>query len=287
MHPRLRIGTCSWRYPSWAGLVYTAQDGIDYLAEYATRYSTVEVDRWFWSLYAGHAPRLPEASDVRSYRAAVPEEFLFTVKAPNSLTLTHFHGKTAPAKPNPYFLSADLARDFMSALAPLGNTLGPVMFQFEYLNKQKMAGLPEWVQAMTRFRKELPTEGKYAIEIRNANYVTADYFAFLQDQNLIPVLLQGYWMPSVTELWTRFREPLSKFPKVILRLHGPNREAIEEETHKQWDKIVQPRDKELDAIAALVDAFLEVGVYIVINVNNHFEGSAPRTIQRLSERLRT
>ncbi len=43
----LRICTCSWKYPSWKGLVYTKASGIDYLAEYAKRYNTVEVDQWF------------------------------------------------------------------------------------------------------------------------------------------------------------------------------------------------------------------------------------------------
>ena len=46
----LRIGTCSWKYPSWKGLVYSRATGIDYLSEYATRYNTVEVDQWFWAL---------------------------------------------------------------------------------------------------------------------------------------------------------------------------------------------------------------------------------------------
>ncbi len=46
----LRIGTCSWKYPSWEGLVYSRSAGIDYLAEYARRYNTVEVDQWFWAL---------------------------------------------------------------------------------------------------------------------------------------------------------------------------------------------------------------------------------------------
>ena len=41
--PRPRIGTCSWRFPSWTGLVYSAAEGIDHLAEYAGRYDTVEV----------------------------------------------------------------------------------------------------------------------------------------------------------------------------------------------------------------------------------------------------
>ena len=77
---RLRVGTCSWKYPSWAGLVYSRAEGIDYLAEYARKYSTVEVDQWFWTLK-------PSPSDVERYRVAVPGDFRFTVKAPNALTL--------------------------------------------------------------------------------------------------------------------------------------------------------------------------------------------------------
>ena len=51
-HDKIRIGTCSWKYPEWHGLVYSAPKGIDYLAEYSRKYSTVEIDQWFWSLFS-------------------------------------------------------------------------------------------------------------------------------------------------------------------------------------------------------------------------------------------
>ena len=35
MAATLRIGTCSWKYPSWEGLVYSKATGINYLEEYA------------------------------------------------------------------------------------------------------------------------------------------------------------------------------------------------------------------------------------------------------------
>ena len=41
---------------------------------------------------------------------------------------------------NPHFLSLDLARAFLELLDPLRDVLGPVMFQFEYLNKDKIPG---------------------------------------------------------------------------------------------------------------------------------------------------
>jgi aspartyl-tRNA(Asn)/glutamyl-tRNA(Gln) amidotransferase subunit A len=41
----LRIGTCSWKYPSWRGLVYSEAPGINHLAEYSGKYDCVEVDQ--------------------------------------------------------------------------------------------------------------------------------------------------------------------------------------------------------------------------------------------------
>ena len=46
----LHIGTCSWKYDSWHGLVYSDAASANYLQEYAQKYDCVEVDQWFWSL---------------------------------------------------------------------------------------------------------------------------------------------------------------------------------------------------------------------------------------------
>lgn len=50
----LHIGTCSWKYASWRGLVYSDAPHPNYLAEYARHYDTVEVDQWFWSLFGNN-----------------------------------------------------------------------------------------------------------------------------------------------------------------------------------------------------------------------------------------
>src|SRR5512136_2951064 len=145
--PFLRLGTCSWKYDSWKGLIYPPGRHYkpdDYLVEYAKVLDSVEVDQWFWSLYPGGV-RLPEPRVVRLYEKSVSPSFIFTVKAPNALTLTHFYAKQPAAsaaiagKPNPHFLDDGLLRRFLDRLSPLGPKLGPIMFQFEYLNKQKMA----------------------------------------------------------------------------------------------------------------------------------------------------
>ena len=80
----LRIGTCSWKYPEWKGLVYTTDNPSAMLPEYAARFTTVEVDQWFWSIFEVRNPVLPREEDVVKYASAVPDDFRFSVKMQNS-----------------------------------------------------------------------------------------------------------------------------------------------------------------------------------------------------------
>jgi uncharacterized protein YecE (DUF72 family) len=283
----LRTGTCSWKYPSWAGIVYSAPKGIDYLAEYARRYDTVEVDQWFWSLFPGARPKLPNPADVRAYRAAVPDGFRFTVKIPNSLTLTHYYarGKDAPLVENPSFLSHELLTEFLSRLEPIHDTLGPLMFQFEYLNRKKMASQAAFLDAIGEFVAGLPSGFRFGVEIRNPNYLDDSYFAFLHRTGLAPVFLQGYYMPPVTDVFETARETLAGGGAAVIRLHGPDRKAIERETGKRWNAIVAPRDEELKGIARMTNEILESGIDVYVNANNHYEGSAPLTVERFRQML--
>ena len=49
---KLLIGTCSWKYDSWKGIIYPNEDKINYLKEYAKHYKSVEVDQWFRTVEA-------------------------------------------------------------------------------------------------------------------------------------------------------------------------------------------------------------------------------------------
>jgi uncharacterized protein YecE (DUF72 family) len=284
----LRIGTCSWRFPSWHGLVYPAPKGINYLQAYAEHYDTVEIDRWFWSLFGEDSIGLPDPADVEEYRRSVPDDFVFTVKAPNSVTLTHFYkrAKTDPLLENPYFLSPSLFRTFLSLLDPLGDKLGPVMFQFEYLNRQKMPSQSRFQELFEVFSEQLPTGYQYGIEVRNGRHLNRSYFEFLSRSGLSPVLLQGYWMPPITGVYEDWRDLIVQHETVVVRLLGPDRKGIEKQTGKHWDQIVAPRDEELVAIVEMVEDLLDRGVSVYLNVNNHYEGSAPLTIERISRLLR-
>lgn len=280
----LRIGTCSWKYESWAGIVYSEEHRRPYLEEYAEHFPTVEVDQWFWSLFSGNKVVLPKASVVREYAASVPEGFLFGIKVPNSITLTHHYrkGKTDPLSANPYFLSVDLMLRFLESISPLGKAIGPLNFQFEYLNKQKISGLAEFLDRFGGFVEQLPGGFTYCLETRNPNFLHQRYFDVLAEKGISHVFLQGYYMPSIFEVYSRFGPKVQG--RTVIRLHGSGREEIEAKVGDDWSRIVTPRDAELHHLVEMLGDLGRRGVETFLYVNNHFEGSAPRTIARI-ERL--
>jgi uncharacterized protein YecE (DUF72 family) len=277
------MGTCSWKFPSWRGLVYSASTKRGYLSEYARTYSTVEIDQWFWSLFSVRDVSLPDPGDVSGYRAAVSDSFCFSVKVPNSITLTHAYRKikNEPLLPNPYFLSPSLLEAFLSRLEPMRDVLGPLILQFGYLNQQMMDGQGDLQKRLGVFLNQAPVGYAYALEIRNPRYLNELFFEFLLTSGVSPVFLQGYWMPPIVSIYEQWRPLILQQEQVVIRLHGPDREGIEAKTGKRWDRIVEPRDEELESVAAMVEDLLDQGVDVYLNVNNHYEGSAPWTIDRL------
>ncbi len=99
------IGTCSWKYDSWRGIIYSDSKERNYLQEYSQHFSTVEVDQWFWSLFSGDKVVLPKPKVVQEYADSVPENFIFSIKVPNSITLTHHYKKQTSdsLQVNPHF----------------------------------------------------------------------------------------------------------------------------------------------------------------------------------------
>ena len=168
---QIRFGTCSWKYDSWQGIVYSPAAKKNYLLEYSQKYNTVEIDQWFWSLFGMDKVALPRPSVVKEYTDSVPDDFKFTIKIPNSLTLTHFYRKhkTDPLTPNPFFLSNELFDRFINSLEYMRPKIGSLMFQFEYLNKQKMSSLQIFIDKFSTFFENCDSDLTYGIEIRNPN----------------------------------------------------------------------------------------------------------------------
>ena len=277
----LKIGTCSWKYPSWKGLVYSAEKKINYLQEYSRKYHTVEVDQWFWSLFGEDKVQLPRPETVEEYRNSVPDNFVFTIKAPNSVTLTHLYRHLTGGKMirNPYFLSSKLFSEFLDLISPLKNMIGLVMLQFEYLNRQKISGLDEFLSRISAFLDTIPDWVPIALEPRNPQFFSHRYFDFLRGKNLAHVFLQGYYMPEISGVYQRFGSSITG--SSVIRLHGYERDEIEKKTKKIYNTIVEPKDDEIPGVIRMIQDMRARGVQVYLNVNNHYEGSAPLSIDRI------
>ena len=121
----------------------------------------------------------------------------------------------------------------------------------------------------------------YLIEIRNPNYLNQNYFRFLNSIGTGHVFLQGYYMPSIADIYQEYAEFIRDL--TVIRLHGPDRSDIEKKSKGNWNRIFESKEEEMEKIAEMVNDLLERKVEIYVNMNNHYEGSAPLSIQRLKK----
>ena len=283
----LRIGTSSWNYDSWEGLVYRRDSGKSYLEQYAQAYDTAEIDRWFWSLFDSPEPRLPDPGTAEEYARSVPQGFRFTIKVPNSITLTHHYqrDKSKPLRSNPHFLSTQLFDHFLRSIGALKDHVAALIFQFEYLNKQKMSSQKEFQSHLESFFSAIDSPFPCTVETRNPQYLNDAFFQFLRRNSLYPCFLQGYYMPDLRKILPGREAWFVEGDLAIIRLHGPDRQGIERTTGKRWDRIVNPKDEEIGDILETIGRLLRRQVDVYLNINNHYEGSAPLTIDKIRDRL--
>lgn len=281
----IRIGTCSWKYDSWKGIIYPNISNFNFLEEYTKHFNTVEIDQWFWSLHGNNKVTLPIKKTVKEYDESVPDNFRFTIKLPNSITLTHFYRKKKTDKliVNPHFTDPELFNAFIDSLEPIHSKIGVLMFQFEYLNKEKMNSQIQFIEMFESFLEKINRKYILGMEIRNPNYLNKTFFEFIKRNKLSMIFLQGYYMPPIWDIFNLYKEFIEK--TTVIRLHGPDRKGIEEKTGNIWNSIVENRDNEIDKLAEIVNYLSSKKVDVYVNVNNHFEGSAPLTIKKIKEKL--
>jgi len=107
----IRVGTSGFDYKDWRGPFYPRFiKGGDRLAFYAEHFDTVELNVTFY--------RMPAASAFRGWRDAVPDGFVFAVKA--SRYLTHIKRLIDPK---------DSVDFLMERAGELGDRLGPILLQ--------------------------------------------------------------------------------------------------------------------------------------------------------------
>jgi uncharacterized protein YecE (DUF72 family) len=241
MKTKIHIGTSGWHYKHWLGDFYPERHPTDKMFSwYAREFHTVEINNSFY--------RLPEEKTFQRWRELAPPGFIFAVKA--SRFITHIK-RLKDARD-----SVDL---LLSRSAPLGPTLGPILFQLP----------PRWkmnIERLIEFLDVLPRGPKFSIEFRDESWNTAEVFQLLRRHNVALCIHDWRQMPWPKELTANF---------TYVRFHGSGRSyggSYPDEHLREWAERIRRWERKLN----------EAYVYF----NNDTGGHAIRNARTLRQMLK-
>ncbi len=272
--PGLFLGTSSWTFRGWAGLVYRGTPTQEHLVqhgleEYARHplFNTVAIDR------SHYAPLSSE--DLAHYARQLPAGFRCVMKVWNAVT----------TPTSPQYLDPGFFKD--AVLAPVeqsfGAHLGTLLFQFPPMHEPPKPNAFAW--KLDRFFAQLPGHHAYAVELRNSELMTPAYFAALTRHGVAHVFNHWERMPALRD---QLAHPASLTAShVVCRLLLPQGVGYEQarEAFAPFDRLQAPDEAMRTDVVALWKACRAANRSLTIIVNNKAEGSAPLTIRAIAERV--
>jgi uncharacterized protein YecE (DUF72 family) len=288
--PRVSLGTSSWSFPGWEGLVYaraypTASLAREGLHAYAQQplLRAVGLDHSYYGPV--------DADALADYAAVVPEGFRFLAKAHEVLTLARFprHRRYGgrSGKDNPQWLDAAYATDHVVRpfVEGLGAKGGVLLFQLAPQDEAALGGRRGFAELIHRFLSALPPGPCYAVELRNHKLLTPAYADAMRDVGALHCVSVHPRMPDVR---TQARQVGTlEGPGLVVRWMLTPRMNYElaRKYYHPFDTLVDPDPIARQGIAELVRAMSERGRPSLVIVNNKAEGCAPRSIEMLARAI--
>jgi uncharacterized protein YecE (DUF72 family) len=297
---RLYLGTSTWSFPGWRGIVYRdvctevnlAREGIGaYAAHPVLR--TVGLDRAFY--------RPPAIEQYRDLYSRTPPHFRFMVKGYQGVTRPtgdeygRVHGATSRSGTlNPLFLDAQYAAEqvVLPAWEGLGEKLGVLVFQFPPLD---LRSTPDFIERLHLFARSLrgriPGAIRIAIELRNSALIgkrhVPRYRDLLQEAGFVHAYAGHPTMPGVLEQHAAvYGIDAGAIPELMLvrwMLRGNHQYDEAKDLYAPFDALVEEDTPVRDQITSLALMGLRSGKEVMVIVNNKAEGSAPLSCMKLAE----
>ncbi|MDR7295359.1 uncharacterized protein YecE (DUF72 family) [Pelomonas aquatica] len=292
LSPRIHLGTSTWSYPGWQGLVWAGRHSEATLSKtglpaYAAHplLRAVGIDRGFYRPLA--------ASEFERHAQQVPSGFRFTVKAPSLVTDALLRSEDGRGRqPNPLFLDATAAlQDFIEpAFEGLGRCIGALVFQISPLPGPLLARMNEQFDRLHALLLALPKPpaGVIAVEVRDAAWLTPDLVALLRDTGaryclglhpkLPPLaeqlpLLRALWPGPLVARWN------------LNRLHGPYGYEDAEKKYGEFSEMLDPDPETRAELARIIRGTAGAGQEVFVTVSNKAEGSAPLSVRALAQAI--
>ena len=258
---------------SYRGKVARSRLEAGCLQEYSEVFRTVCVDAGFY--------RFPEKRYVEKLADQVPDGFKLSFKVTDEITIRNFpnqprHGSRA-GKANDNFLSADLfIKAFLAPLSPHREKIGVLMFEFGHFCKLDFEQGRDFVSALDGFLEQLPTGWQYGVEIRNKEFLRAEYLDVLGKHGVTHVFNSWTGMPPVDEQMALDGSFSADFFSARFLLRPGRKYAEAVKSFSPYEGVQDPYPEGRHAIETLAAKKPLKPSFIF--VNNRLEGNALGTI---------
>lgn len=278
------IGGSSWKYEGWLGQIYSRERYTvrgrfskkrfeeECLNEYADTFPTVCGD---FSFYQFPSPEFWEKLFGRA-----PGTLKIALKVPEEVTVEVFprHPRYGPraGMENPSYLNADaLAALFLELLAPYRDRLGPLIFEFGARGNPPR----EFIANLEQFLAKLPNGFRYAVEVRNREFLQPRYFDCLRERNIAHVFNAWTRMPLLSEQMAIPQAYTADFTvtRALLRQGRKYEDAVAQ--FQPYDRVQDENPEAREALRAMIKRMREERRAGYIFVNNRLEGNSPETIR--------
>ncbi len=259
---KIRLGTCAWSSEEWSGTFYPADLPPERWLEFYSRYfGVVEIDSTF------HSP--PAGGAVLRWAESTPASFRFTCKLPRSITHACRLRDCAPE------LNA-----FLRMLEPLAAKLHVILIQLPPSFAPK-EGRP----VLRSFLEQLPRDFRFAIEFRHPGWHRPQVVRLLEKHRVCWV-----WADT-SPLNERNLAPFELWPRttdfIYVRLLGDYTTKYDgdgKHMHR-YGTLLWKREAAVESWALKIARHVDEVRNVWGFVNNHYEGFAPETCQRIAEKL--
>lgn len=281
--PRIRLGTSSWSFPGWEGIVYDRPVPGTTLAHHGLRaYSRhpllrcVGVDRGYYApLSRGVLERM---------RNQTPPSLRFVLKADRRLVFPGGPGSDPELFLNPSWGEAEIVAP---AAEILGERLGTILFQFPPIRPEVLGGPRRFAERLYHFLQALPPSPPCTVEIRTPELLTADYASALAHAGAH----HGFVIhPEMSDLDTqRAVVGLSGSPSAPTLIRWMLKPGYSyERARNAWTPFRRLASPDPDRRGQVVRIAVEVaakGGEVMVVVNNKAEGSSPLSVVELARAL--
>ncbi len=286
------IGTSSWKYEGWLDQIYSRQRYMtrgrfsqkrfndECLGEYSETFPIVCGDFSFY--------QFPSENYWSKLFGSAPSTLQFAFKAPEEVTVKQFprHPRYGPraGDDNSSFLDAALFQSaFLDLLAPYRPRVASLIFEFGSFAKQCYSDVGAFLQELDPFLAALPPGFRYAVEIRNPDFLAPEYFACLRSRRVAHVFSAWTRMPEI-RVQTNLRDAYTAgftVARALLRRGRAYEEAVARFT--PYARVQDPNPETRDALRLLIARARQRHEPSYIFVNNRLEGNAPETIEAITE----